>query len=204
MMHCESIKGCVYITKSSFSDGFKRESCFGYYDRVTPRLFVRRERSTIGKCFKRPWLRFSQLKPGLNDIIMSFYSHWIKINPHLINALPDPAQTASRPQSHSNKSIWSLYGDVKNTWKDNQYVYLYKLDNRWVIGPHALAKDNRKCWAYSSVNDGRPTEAGFKLSFYLALSLSQKNSFVSAQLWYCSPFREGYSDRQVDFQNLKP
>jgi len=82
------ILGCVYITKNSFSDGFKRESCFGYYDRVTPRLFVRRERSTI----------------------------------------------------------------------DNQYVYLYKLDNRWVIGPHALAKDNRKCWAYSSVNDGRPTE----------------------------------------------
>ena len=53
---------------------------------------------------------------------------------------------------------------LKTLVKDNQYVYLYKLDNRWVIGPHALAKDNRKCWAYSSVNDGRPTEAGFKIS----------------------------------------
>ena len=95
-----------------------------------------------------------------------------KINPHLKNALPDSTLTASQPQSHSNKSTWWLFCDVENTRKDNQYVYLYKLDNRWVIGPHALAKDNRKCWAYSSVNDGRPTEAGFKFS-------SKNCSFVS-------------------------
>ena len=57
----------MYVTKQSFSNDFKRESCFGYYDRLSPNLYVRREKSIIGMVINQVLTVIIVLNSGYQD-----------------------------------------------------------------------------------------------------------------------------------------